>query len=67
MKKGNALLGVICEAGIPRLLCVAAEGDVPPAEMGDKAVFVPFTACSGAGMWCVMQDADTGEYVTVGE
>ena len=67
VKKGNALLGIICEAGIPRLLCVAAEGDVPPAEMGDKAVFVPFTACSGAGMWCVMQDADTGEYVTVGE
>ena len=28
---------------------------------------VPFTACSGAGMWCVMQDADTCEYVTVGE
>ena len=67
MKKGNALLGIVSEEGIPRWLCVAVEGE-KPAQMGDKAVFVPTTPYSESeGFWVIFQDADTGEYVTVGE
>lgn len=67
VKKGNALLGIVSEEGIPRWLCVAVEGE-KPAQMGDKAVFVPTTPYSESeGFWVIFQDADTGEYVTVGE
>lgn len=67
VKRGEALFGVIYEQGIPRYLCVAAEGE-KPKEMGEYAVFVPksdFT--EDDGWWMVFQDADTGEYVTVWE
>lgn len=63
VRKGEALLGIIYEEGIPRYLCVAVFGK-RPEEMGERAVFVPlspFTEDSGA--WIVFQDADTGEYI----
>ena len=67
VKRGDALLGIVYEEGVPRYLCVAAEGE-RPAVMGEHAVFVPKTHFSDdAGYWVVFQDADTGEYVRVGE
>lgn len=64
--EGGALLGVIYEGGIPKYLCVAAEGENPPAGMEGKACFVPFSHFTETeGMWVVFQSADSGEYVTV--
>ena len=67
VKTESALLGIVCEAGVPRYLCVAvAAGKEPPPAMGEKAAFVPQSAFSEEeGFWVVFQDADTGEYVTV--
>lgn len=63
VRHGDALLGVVYEEGIPRYLCVAAEGD-KPKEMEENAVFVPLSPFSEErGMWIVFQDADTGEYI----
>ena len=63
VRHGDALLGVVYEEGIPRYLCVAAEGD-KPKEMEENAVFVPLSPFSEeSGMWIVFQDADTGEYI----
>ncbi len=68
VKTERALLGVICERGIPRYLCVAAEGKDPPDAMKERAVFVPVSQFSdGEGLWVVFQDADTGEYVRTGD
>lgn len=67
--ENGALLGIVYESGKPRYLCVAVEraGD-PPAEMTGKCSYVPATPYSDApGFWVVFQDADTGEYVKVGE
>ncbi len=67
VRRGGALLGIVYEEGIPRWLCVAAEGN-RPAAMGEHAVFVPGSHFSDEdGFWIVFQDADTGEYVNVGE
>ncbi len=61
------LIGIVYEGGIPRYLCVAAEGECPE-EMKEDAVFVPSTPFSEeAGFWVVFQDADTGGYVKVGK
>lgn len=70
VKTENGLLGVIYENGLPKYLCVAAEGegDGPPAEMKEHGMFVPLTPFSDTvGLFVVFQSADTGEYVTVGE
>lgn len=69
VKANGALLGIIYEQGTPRYLCVATEknGD-PPAEIKDHCTFVPSSPFSDdVGFYIVFQDADTGEYVTVGE
>ena len=63
VRKGDALLGVVCEEGVPRYLCVAVRER--PAALSDKAVFVPLSPFTEEeGYWIVFQDADTGEYVT---
>lgn len=63
VRKGDALLGVVCEEGVPRYLCVAIRER--PAALSDKAVFVPLSPFTEEeGYWIVFQDADTGEYVT---
>ncbi len=66
VKTDGALLGIVYEEGIPRYLCVAVErkGE-PPADMGERAVFVPAAPYSEEGFWVVFQDADTGETVQV--
>ncbi len=62
VRRENALLGIVYRAGRPQYLCVAAERETPPPEMGENALFVPL---AGGGVWMVFQDADTGEYVRV--
>lgn len=65
VKKEDALLGIISEEGIPRYLCVAAEGQCPE-NMKEHAVYVPLSCFDGAqGVYIVFQDADTGEYIKV--
>ena len=67
VRQGDALLGIICREGVPRWLCVAAEGE-KPAAMGDHACFVPLSPYTEKeGFWVVFQDADTGEYVTLSD
>ena len=66
VRQGDALLGIIYAEGIPRWLCVAAEGEKPTA-MGEHAIFVPASPYTDSGFWVVFQDADTGEYVSVSE
>ena len=62
----GARLGIIYANGVPRYLCVAAEGEFPPDAMKEHAVFVPKDAFSQSeGFWVVFQDADTGEYIQV--
>ena len=62
----GARLGIIYANGVPRYLCVAAEGEFPPDAMKEHAVFVPKDAFSQSeGFWVVFQDADTGEVVGV--
>lgn len=65
VKGEGALVGVVYEEGLPRYLCVAAEGELPKAMQG-RAAFVPLPFGEG-GFWVVFQDADTGEYVRVEE
>lgn len=67
VKGEGALIGIIYENGIPRYLCVAAEGEgKPPEEMKDHAVFVPESPFTEErGFFVVFQDADTGEYVHI--
>ncbi len=65
----GALLGILYEEGRPRYLCVAVpkEGD-PPEEIRERCMFVPADGISGEeGFYVVFQDADTGDYVRVGD
>ncbi len=69
VKRGEALIGIVYEGGLPRYLCVAvpAEGE-PPEEMQGTCAFVPVSPFSDeAGFYVVFQSADTGEYVTVSQ
>ena len=66
VKTENALLGVIYAEGIPRYLCVAAEGKEPPDAMRGNGVFVPLSEFNDdEGFYVVFQDAETGEYVKI--
>lgn len=68
VKTETAYLGIVSVNGVPRWLCVAAEGKSPPEAMKEKAVFVPRDAFTEEeGFWIVFQDADTGEYVKMKE
>lgn len=62
---GAALLGIVYEEGLPRYLCLAAEGkDGPPEEMKGEGVFVPLNPFSeDEGFYVLFQDAETGETV----
>lgn len=63
VKTEEALLGIVYAEGVPRYLCVAAEGECPPP-MKDKCVFVPESCFTEEkGFFVVFQDAETGEYV----
>lgn len=63
VKTEKALLGIVYAEGVPRYLCVAAEGECPPP-MKDKCVFVPESCFTEEkGFYVVFQDAETGEYV----
>ncbi len=62
-KRGNALVGIVFEHGMPKYLCAAvpAEGN-PPAAFQGKAVRVPVDF-GNAAYYVLFQDAETGECV----
>ena len=66
VRQGDALLGIIYAEGIPRWLCVAAEGEKTDRhgrtrDLRSRVSLHRFRLLGG------LQDADTGEYVSVSE
>ncbi len=61
----DALIGIVYRYGQPHFLCLAVEAQgEPPAELKERAVFVPATPYTDdEGFYVVFQDAATGEFV----